>query len=99
MKVVALPGIRFECGYRAIATRDFAGMDLVGLPQTFRQVFVEITGGVGEGGEDQHLPVARIDRRSQLAIDLGFKVLKLGIISRCDLEHFGEECVDHHKIS
>ena len=86
----ALPRIGLERGCWAIAAGDFAGVDLVGLPQTFRQVFVEVIGGVGEGGKDQHFLVARIDWGCQLAIDLGFEVLKLRIVIWCDFEHLGE---------
>ena len=96
MEVVALAaaGNGAERGFWRVAAGDFGAMHLVVVQQVLGQVVVEVVGGVGEGGEDQHLAVAGVDRRGELAGDLGFQVLQLGVVARGDLGHFGQQLVD-----
>jgi hypothetical protein len=50
-----------------------------------RKLVIEILGGVGEGGEDEKLAVAGIERRAALALDDFAECLELGVARRAHL--------------
>ena len=62
-------------------------------------MLVEIISGIGKSGKNQNLFVPGIDRRRQLALDLGLEVLQLGVILGSDLVHLGQEILDDFQIS
>ena len=59
------------------------------------QLAVEVVGGVGERREDQHLAVARIDRRRELVPDAGGERLELEVVLGRDRTDTVEEPCDH----
>ena len=62
------------------------------------QLVVQIVGGVGEGREDNYLPIAGIDGGVQLAENLALQVLKLGVVGWRDLPHLGQERLDDAQV-
>ena len=95
---LAAAGHGAQCGVRGIAAGDLAHMYLVGLDQKVGEVVVEVVRGVGEGREDQHLAIAGIDGRAELAGDLRFEVLELGVVLRGDLGHFFQQFFDEDEV-
>ena len=80
-----------DLGLSDPATRRCGGC---AVQKSRRQMFVKVIGGIGEGREEEHLAITGIDRSVELAQDVVFQVLQLGVVGWGDLFHFGEERLD-----
>ena len=81
-------------GFRAGGAGDFPGVQAVALEVILGDAVVKIVRSIGEGGEEQDLAVAGIDRVSNLAADVIDEVLELGIVLRRDFFHFHDQGAD-----
>ena len=65
---------------RSALAGDLGGMQIL-FCQCRSEILVQVVGGVGEGGEDQHLAVIRIDGVGDLLQYMVPQMLELGIIT------------------
>ena len=100
LEIVALAaaGHCSESGRGGLATGDLACMYLIDAQQITGQVVVQVIGRIGKRSEDQHLLIAGVDGRIELAGDEVFQVLQFGIFGRSDLGHFTQKFVDEQQI-
>ena len=95
LEVVAL----LERGLRRTFAGDFRAVQGLCGQQLRSQIGIQIVSGVGEGGEDQHLLVAGVDRVSDLLQQERFEVLELGVVLGRDLVHRGQQGVDEFEVA
>ena len=88
--VAALVGAAFDGGLRRTLAGDLGAVKSELGQQLWREVCVQVIGGVGKGGEDQHLLVAGVDGVFDLAEQLRLEVLQLSVVLRRDLAHRGQ---------
>ena len=94
LKVVAL----LQRALRRVGAGDHAAVQAVRLEKRSRQVGVEVLRRVREGGEDQNLAVAGIERVRDLAGDDVLQMLQLGVILRTHIVHRGDQIADQRQI-
>ena len=71
---------------------DEGGVHPVFLFDGVSQVVVEVDGGVGEGGEDEHLLIVAVDGMGELVAEVGDELLQLAVVLGGDvLEHEARE--------
>ena len=87
-----------ERGLRSAFAGDLGGVQPLPGKHLGRQVGVQVIGGVGEGGEDQHLFVAGVDRVCDFAQHVGLEVLKLGVVFGRDAMHLGQQGIDEQQV-
>ena len=90
LEIVALP----DGGFRAGGAGDFPGVQAVTLEVVIGDAVVKVVRSIGEGGEEQDLAIAGIDRVANLAADVIDEVLELGVVLRRDFFHFHDQGAD-----